>query len=190
MRPIALLRSSLVTLAILAAGVLALVMLVPAAAGYERYVIQTGSMTGTYDAGSIVYAKTVPTSDLRVGDVITYAPPAGEAPTELVTHRIASIRIAEGGKRIFRTKGDANKTVDPWTFELESSRQARAEFGLPQAGNVFLWLSDRETRMLLIGLPALLVALSVLIGMVREARQEARDEAAAGSSAPTAWVQL
>ena len=56
--------------------VLAAATLVPAVAGYDRYVITSGSMTGTYDTGSIVYAKAVPTADLRVGDVITYAPPA------------------------------------------------------------------------------------------------------------------
>jgi signal peptidase I len=42
-------------------------MLLPVAFGYQRYVITSGSMTGTCDQGSIVFDKTVPTSDLEVG---------------------------------------------------------------------------------------------------------------------------
>ena len=44
---------------------LAAIMLVPAALGFHRYVILTGSMTGTYDPGSIVYDRPVPTSTLK-----------------------------------------------------------------------------------------------------------------------------
>mgnify|MGYP001506304805 CR=1 FL=1 len=69
-------RSILGTLLFLAAMALGALMIVPALAGYERYVITTGSMTGTYDAGSLVISKPVPVQDLKVGDVITYLPPA------------------------------------------------------------------------------------------------------------------
>ena len=175
--------SSLVTLAVVG---LAGLMLLPALLGYERYVILTGSMTGTYDAGSIVYAKPVPVDDLQRGDVITYAPPAGESPTELVTHRIASITRAEDGRRVFKTKGDANQSVDPWEFTLDAPTQARVEYGVPLAGKAVLALTDRETRMLVVGGPALLIALLVAAGMVREARGP-RPSAPA---APAAWVRL
>ena len=149
-------------------------MLGPIVAGYERYVITSGSMTGTYDTGSVVYARNVPTADLGVGDVITYAPPAGASPTALVTHRIAAITRGPRGQRVFRTKGDANPAVDPWRFELRDARQARAAFAVPYAGYVFIALADRSLRMLIIGGPALLIALSVLVGMIREARADSR----------------
>ena len=48
-----------------AALLLALTVLVPALLGYQRYVITSGSMTGTYDRGSLVFDKVVPTSSLR-----------------------------------------------------------------------------------------------------------------------------
>jgi signal peptidase len=59
---------------------LAATLLIPATLGFQRYVIVSGSMTGTYDRGSIVYDKEVPVSDLKVGDPITYAPPPGASP--------------------------------------------------------------------------------------------------------------
>lgn len=166
-------RSAAVWAAFAACVALAAIMLLPALAGYERYVIVSGSMTGSYDQGSIVYAKPVPVTSLRVGDVITYAPPAGMSPTELVTHRIESIRSGPDGP-VFRTKGDANRTPDPWSFTLSAATQPRAEFAVPFAGRVLSALADRELRMLLIGLPAALVGLLILAGLAADIRRHRR----------------
>ena len=66
---------------LIAAGILFGAFLVgPALMGWERYVIVSGSMTGTYDRGSLVFDELVPTKSLRVGDVITYKPPPGSGP--------------------------------------------------------------------------------------------------------------
>ena len=156
---------------LLTAGAVALAaaVLVPALLGYERYVITSGSMTGTYDRGSLLYDRVVPTSTLKVGDVITYDPPRNAGPHGLITHRIVSISRPRGGGRVFRTKGDANPVADPWTFTLTSPTQARAAFHLPYVGYTLAALADRRVRMLIIGVPALLVALSVLAGLWREA---------------------
>jgi signal peptidase len=115
----------------------------------------------------------VPTSALKVGDVITYDPPQG-APG-LVTHRIASIDARPDGTRVYTTKGDANPTADPWTFTLSGRTQARAAFHLPYVGFALAALSDRRLRMLIIGVPALLVALSVLAGLWRDAGEAAAE---------------
>jgi signal peptidase len=156
-----------------AAVALAAAVLVPALLGFQRYVITSGSMTGTYDRGSLVYDRVVPTASLKVGDVITYDPPAGAGPAGLVTHRLVSITPQPSGARVFRTKGDANPVVDPWTFTLQNRTQARAAFHLPFAGFALAALADRRLRMLLIGVPALLVALSVLAALWRDAGQTA-----------------
>lgn len=150
---------------------LAALLIVPTALGLDRYVIVTGSMTGTYDTGSVVFTESVPVADLRVGDVITYAPPPGESPTELVTHRIAAIDTVDG-ERVFRTKGDANESVDPWTFQLEDATQPRVVESVPYVGYGLMALQDRRTRMLVIGVPALAVAALSLIGVYRNRRHE------------------
>jgi signal peptidase len=152
---------------------LAAAVLIPALLGFQRYVITSGSMTGTYDRGSLVFDEVARTSDLAVGDVITYDPPDGAGPAGLVTHRIDSIASGPGGTRVYRTKGDANAAPDSWTFTLTEPTQARATFHLPYVGYAFAALADRRLRMILIGLPALLVALSVLTNLWREAGAEA-----------------
>jgi signal peptidase I len=158
---------------LVAAGVLFGALLVlPAAMGWQRYVIVSGSMTGTYDRGSLVLDEVVPVADLKVGDVITYSPPAGSGPEGLVTHRIASI-TQQGGQRVIRTKGDANAGADPWTFTLAHSHQARVRAGIPYAGFAVAALSRRDLRMIVVGLPAALIALFSLAGLWREAAPDA-----------------
>lgn len=166
------LRNTIANSALVALFAMGAVMLVPAALGYERYVLVSGSMSGTYDTGSVVFAKERPVDTLRVGDVITYAPPAGSTPMELVTHRIASIGRNAFGTKVFRTKGDANQAIDPWRFTLDAPTQAVVSFHVPHVGHAISALSDRNTRMLIIGLPALLVAIAAVGGLFRDARRE------------------
>jgi signal peptidase I len=153
---------------------LAAILLVPAALGFQRYVIVSGSMTGTYDRGSIVFDKEVPVVDLKVGDTITYEPPAGASSEKFVTHRIFRISDNAQGEPIFRTKGDANETADPWTFTLDKPDQAKVAFSVPYVGYLLAALSIPTVRMLAIGLPAGLVALLILAGIWRDAGEEAR----------------
>jgi signal peptidase len=142
----------------------ALLVLVPALAGWQRYAIVSGSMTGTYDKGSLVLDDIVPVADLKVGDVITYRPPTGD---HLITHRIAWMGRDQQGRRLFRTKGDANPVADAWTFRLDQPTQARVRIGVPYVGYALSALGRRDVRMLLIALPALLIATVSLAGLWR-----------------------
>ena len=161
------------TIALLACLGLAALLFVPALFGYERYVITGGSMTGTIDRGSIAFDRAVPVAQLRVGDVITYTPP-GAARGHLVTHRIVWIGRGPAAARSFRTKGDANRSADPWRFTLHSPTQARVELTVPYVGYVLSALMDRQLRMLVIGGPALLLALTLLVSLWRQAGEESR----------------
>ena len=46
------------------AAIAALLVVAPAIMGWERYAIVSGSMSGTYDRGSLVLAEVVPVEDL------------------------------------------------------------------------------------------------------------------------------
>ncbi len=168
---------------------LAAILLVPAALGYQRYVIVSGSMTGTYDRGSIVFDKEVPVADLKVGDTITYQPPQGASPERLITHRIVWIGRDKQGERAFRTKGDANASADPWTFTLEKPDQAEAAFSVPYAGFALAALSIPTVRMLAIGVSAVLVALLILAGIWRDAGQEVRRRQAESTGMRSQWTE-
>jgi signal peptidase len=169
---------------LIAAGILFGALLVgPALMGWERYVIVSGSMTGTYDRGSLVFDEVVPTSSLKVDDVITYQPPPHAGPKGLVTHRIVKIfKDPKTGNRVYRTKGDANPARDPWKFFLADKKVARVVTGVPKAGFVLAALAERNIRMLIVGFPALLIAIFVMVGLWRDAGREAAEAAQAAAS--------
>jgi signal peptidase len=166
----ALVRRAVGAVVTAAAVLLALVVLVPALLGFQRYVITSGSMTGTYDRGSLVFDRVVPTALLQAGDAITFRPPGHAG---LVTHRIKTITTVRG-KRVITTKGDANRAPDGWGSVALGEKQARVAFHVPYVGYAIAALSERWLRMLLIGLPALLIAISALAGLWRDTSPEAR----------------
>jgi signal peptidase I len=168
--------------ALAVAAIAALLVLAPALIGWERYAIVSGSMTGTYDKGSLVLDEVVPVADLRVGDVITYMPPAGGRVGHLITHRISWIGRDDAGRRIFRTKGDANPIADPWTFRLDQPTQARVRVGVPYAGYALSAMGRKDVRMIVIALPALLIAGFSLARLWRQLGAEAERRALEGAA--------
>lgn len=156
-----------VNLALLAVVLVAAGFIVPGLMGYERYVIVGGSMSGTFERGSVAFEQLAPVEELEVGDVITYQPPPDSGLATLVTHRIVSIKEKPDGTQLFRTKGDANADVDPWKFQLPQGQQPRVEFTVPYAGYFFMAVGDRDTRVLLVGVPAGLICLFSLVELVR-----------------------
>ena len=173
-------------LAVLGLMLLAVAYVLPSLVGFQRYVITGGSMQGTYDKGSVVFEKVVPTSQLRVGDVITYIPPASSGVTNLVTHRIVSAQHGPKGV-VYRTKGDANPSIDPWTFTLDRPEQAVVEFDVPHVGWALLYLADPSHRKLVVGVPAGLIALVSILEAFRNARREKRagDQVGRDETVPT-----
>jgi signal peptidase len=158
-------RRLLPTAALAGLFVIGLLMLVPPLLGYERYVIEGGSMGGAVPRGSIAYEEVVPTSTIAVGDVITYRPPNA---ARLVTHRVVWIGRSARGERLYRTKGDENPAPDPWTFTLPQRTQARVAMTVPLAGYAIAALSQRAVRMAVIGGPALLIAIAAFTAAARQ----------------------
>jgi signal peptidase len=152
------------------------VMLVPATLGLQRYVITGGSMTGTIDRGSVVYARLTPVGRLKVGDIVTFVPPGEQGP---VTHRIISVGTGPNGERVFQTKGDFNTAADPQSITFSQPQQARYVYHVPYLGYLLAPLALRQLRLLLIGLPAVVIAISLLWSLWRSAGEEVRRQEAA-----------
>jgi signal peptidase len=79
------------------------------------------------------------------------------------------------GQRVFTTKGDANRAADAWgPIALGDAKQARVAFHLPYLGYGLATLSERRVRMVVIGVPALLIALAALAGLWRDSTPDPR----------------
>lgn len=172
---------NLITWVILAAAAIAAALVVlPGLLGYDRYVIESGSMSPTIEIGSVVYSKPAAAEDLVEGDIITYRPPPNSGVEELVTHRIVEKTdhpFADGRDQyVFRTKGDANLDADPWSFTLDDDEASLEHAHLPYLGYIYLALAKPWVRLLLITIPALLIAVLTVVSLWREAGREAEEE--------------
>lgn len=124
--------------------------------GYEPLVVLSGSMEPTYKVGSIVYYHEVPEEELQVGDAITYELDDGT----FITHRINSIEDHK-----YRTKGDANNSVDPVEIEYSSIKGKVANVSIPFMGTVFVQFLNHHT--LIIGILVVILVSEFLLTNVK-----------------------
>jgi signal peptidase len=145
--------------AVVVLGALA-VSLGPRLIGYSSIVIQGGSMATSLPAGSIAVTEQVPAEAISVGDVILYHPPATSPDHASVMHRVVSVR-EEDGQVLFRTKGDANSTPDPWEFGLEGNG-ARLVYAVPYVGYLVAYVRTPVGWVLVFMLPAACLGFTTL----------------------------
>jgi signal peptidase len=146
-----LVAGSIVAVAIAYAGAIA--------AGYHPVAVYSGSMRPTLGVGSVAFVQSIAPSKVRVGDVITFRDPYVKG--RLVTHRINRILSTKKGT-VYRTKGDANPTRDPWTVRFNGN-VGRLAFHVPLAGYVLVYAHTREVRGALI----LVLAVLFLVGLLQ-----------------------
>lgn len=135
--------------------VMALVTWLPHVTPFKTDIIVGSSMEPNIPLYSVIAVEPVKPADLRVGDVITFEEP--DMPGRKVTHRIK--RIEQGkdqGTLSITTKGDNNDVQDPWrvTYADEAWR-VRAH--LPHVGWLLIQAQSKLARILLVGLPIILI---------------------------------
>jgi len=85
----------------------------PSVLGYQIYGVLSGSMNGkektSFDTGSMVFVKYKDPKKIVVGDIITFSGLSLDSP--LTTHRV--VKVNQGDKLSFTTRGDANNVDDP-----------------------------------------------------------------------------
>lgn len=139
----------------------------PALWGYESYVVLSGSMEPTIHVGDLAVVQIVKSDQLKVGDIITYR--TAQRPDLVVTHRLIEIALDEQGRLSFRTKGDANEIADQVAVD-QRGLLGRVAYTIPRIGYLVEFAKRPEGKILLIGIPGLLLALDTLLGVRRRRR--------------------
>jgi signal peptidase len=121
---------------------------------YQALVVRSGSMAPTIPTGSVVFYRHIDATAVKVGQVIVFSKPGD--PTERVTHRVVQIGTGSTG-RYFTTKGDANGAPDDWRVPAVGEGWV-AKFHVPYVGYVLADLQSTAARLLLLLIPALLLA--------------------------------
>jgi signal peptidase len=134
--------------------------LAPRLLGYSSIIVYGGSMADSVSVGSIAVTEEVSTEDVGVGDVIVFHPPTTPPNPSPLMHRVVSVR-EEDGQRLFRTKGDANATPDPWEIGIEG-RGSRVVYAVPYMGYLVNFARTPLGWVLLLFLPATYLGLTTL----------------------------
>jgi len=145
------LSNIILVIMILIAGVL----LLPYAFGYQTLAVLSGSMEPAYQVGSIVFVKKVPPQDIKVGDPITFHL-SGDS--MVATHRVVKI---DNDKKQFITKGDANNAEDgPTSFDSLVGRASN--ISVPWLGYISVNIKTAKGIMATTGIIVLIVLLTFL----------------------------
>lgn len=122
-------------------------------AGFTPMIVQTNSMSPTFDAGDLIFIKKCDTSKLEEGDVITFHTIIDNE-YALNTHRIETIEENDT-VRSYTTKGDNNEIED--THVISDGDIVGVYIGhIAKLGKVMEFLSGSIGFMLVIVLPMLL----------------------------------
>jgi signal peptidase I len=127
---------------------------VPQVAGYQMYIVLSGSMSPEFDTGSLVFVREEEPQNIVVGDVITFRSQAGS--DSLTTHRVVEV-LRNNGLR-FVTRGDANNVNDPNPVPSENV-VGRVTASVPYIGYLMNFVQTRQGLILLIFVPGVLIIL-------------------------------
>jgi signal peptidase I len=149
----------------LAAAATLLVPTIPALLGYRTMVVMSGSMGPEIRAGDALVIRGGSPGDVAVGDVITFQPFGNH---QLKTHRVVAIEHVHG-HLFFQTKGDANPAPDPDLADSDALI-GTSRMHLPAVGRLLLLATSPLDRLIVLGLPALLLAMQQVVVLRRMRR--------------------
>lgn len=120
-------------------------------AGYQMYIVLSGSMGPTFDAGGLVFVRPAEPDTIRAGDIITYK---GIESETLTTHRVVEV-LSESGIK-FITRGDANDVNDITPVPAKNV-VGRVHYAAPYLGYLMSFAQSKKGLVLLVFIPGLLV---------------------------------
>ena len=131
--------------------------------GLRSLVIVSGSMEPLLRPGDLLVDRMISPRDIRIGDVVTFRDPTD--PTALITHRVRDVHI-DGDTYAVTTKGDASNALQHWTIRADG-RLGRVLLRIPAIGRPIFWGRSRFGAVGLLVVPALLLAISLLVQIWR-----------------------
>ncbi len=147
--------------------------------GYKFFIVRSDSMSATdFDAGDIVFIKSVDPSTLRVGDIISFTSQNTTNYGETVTHKIREIVTNEYGDPAFVTYGTTTNANDE-TSVTYPYILGKYTGKIPNVGSFFLFLKTTPGYILCIFVPFLLLILYQgynCIQLFRRYKKEQMDE--------------
>jgi len=155
---------------ILAGLLLLFVLIVPLVFSGRVAIVLSSSMEPNMPIGSLAVTMPIAPEEVRVGDIIAFAPPW--EPEVTVSHRVVEVLNDEEPR--FHTKGDASEDIDPWVMPAEYVT-GRVAFNIPYLGYVansaLLYVRTWWGFVLLVVLPSMLLIGGTVRGVARSSNR-------------------
>ncbi|MCZ4524955.1 signal peptidase I [Rhodococcus erythropolis] len=103
--------------------------------GITPLIFKSGSMSPTIDTGALAFARTVPASEVQVGDIVSVYDNQGVR----ITHRVDTIEQQGNNLAVAQLRGDANPVADPDPYVITEAD--RVFFSVDRLGYAAVWLS-------------------------------------------------
>ncbi|MDI9902180.1 signal peptidase I [Rhodococcus sp. IEGM 1409] len=123
------------TLGALAGLVSILLFVVGLAFGVTPLIFRSGSMSPAIETGALALSRTVPASQVQVGDIVSVYDIQGNR----ITHRVEAIEQQGNSLAVATLRGDANPVADPDAYVITEAD--RVFFSIDRLGYVAAWLS-------------------------------------------------
>ena len=130
----------------------------PLALGATSMVVRSGSMTPAIRTGDVVVVRPIAPTEAAIGDIVTFKDPDGSG--RLLVHRVRAISRS-GGEVAVSTQGDANTTQEHWKVAADGTI-GTVVYRIPLLGFATGWINAPVGHLLLLVVPALLLAISLL----------------------------
>jgi|LFRM01.1.fsa_nt_gb signal peptidase len=150
----------------------------PSIAGYRMYIVIGGSMSPTFEAGSLAFVKPVPPEEIAAGDIITFH--SENNPNNITTHRVREV-LDEKGEISFITRGDANDVDD--TPVPVGNVIGRVDFTIPYAGYLMNFSRSKQGMLALVIIPGILIIIYEIRNLFRYAAELEKEQKAAVQAA-------
>lgn len=139
---------------------------------FRIFVVETGSMSPTINAGSLAFV--IPQTNYQKGDIITFNTPLekDEQKNYVVTHRINDVK-SENGDVLFETKGDANNAPDT-LLTNQIHVIGKVSGAIPLLGYLIGFAKTQIGFLLVIIIPSLLIIYSEIQSISREFKKNSR----------------
>lgn len=133
--------------------------------GMRTMIVLSGSMEPAFQAGDAVVVQQTDPTDVRVGDMIAFT---GYGTDHLTTHRVISLHDVQGELH-FRTQGDANPDPDA-NLAPAGGLHGTVRMVLPHAGRILATMTGRWGKLMILGLPALILVAGQLRALLASIR--------------------
>jgi signal peptidase len=143
----------------------------PSIAGRQIYMALSGSMSPTFDTGSLVFVTPVKPSEIIEGDIITFR--GNSVNSALTTHRVVEINRKDGLS--FTTKGDANNVEDPNPV-LPDRVVGKVCGHIPYLGYLMGFAQTKQGLILLVFIPGILIIIYELKNIFKIAQEMREDK--------------